>query len=207
MQQPQEINLLPERYKRDVTPFAMGIGTIILILIAVFAFLFYYSKLERERTDAVNEVAELQLQKVELEAAAGTLAADQTPEQELQEAITQLETYRVETSKFTEELIRLLPERGFFVRYFYQRDGLLEITVSFDQMQEAAQYYHELSQSPYVDAVRMGEIGTEAVAEQAVDEEEGASSDDSRTLPRYEASYELSMNLQDVNVDEEVEQP
>lgn len=206
MQQPQEINLLPERYKRDVTPIVMGIGTIILILIAVFAFLFYYSKLERERTDAVNEVAELQLQKVELEAEAGTLATDLSPEQELQDAISQLETYRVETSAFTEELIRLLPERGFFVRYFYQRDGLLELSVSFDQMQEAAQYYHELSQSPYVDAVRMGEIGTEAVADQTAEEEE-AGSDNARILPRYEATYELALNLQEVNEGEEVEQP
>ncbi|WYP25399.1 hypothetical protein NSQ54_13870 [Alkalihalobacillus sp. FSL W8-0930] len=207
MRQPQEINLLPERYKRDVTPLVIGIATIVLILIAVFAFLFYYSNLERERTVAVNEEAELQLQKVELEAAAGTFTADQTPEQQLQEAILQLESYRVETSAFTEELIQLLPERGFFIRYFYQRDGLLELSVSFDQMQEAAQYYHELSQSPYVDAVRMGEIGTEAVAEQNVDEEEEASSDEPRILPRYEATYELALNLQEVNGDEEVEQP
>lgn len=113
----------------------------------------------------------------------------------------------METSAFTEELIQLLPERGFFIRYFYQRDGLLELSVSFDQMQEAAQYYHELSQSPYVDAVRMGEIGTEAVAEQDLDDDEVASTEDSRTLPRYEATYELALNLQEVNADEEVEQP
>ncbi|MCM2675173.1 hypothetical protein [Alkalicoccobacillus plakortidis] len=199
----QEINLLPERYKRDITPFFIAVLTVVFVLVSVFIFLMYYSMLERERTVAVNEVSELQLQKVEIEAAAGTIETDLTPEQQLQDAVHQLDEYRVPTSEFTAELIELLPERGFFVRYFYQRDGLLEVTVSFDQMQEAAQYYDALFQNPIVDAVRMSDIGTEAVAELTDDEEQGNTvASNTLVKPRYEATYELALNLEETKLQE-----
>ncbi|TSB46238.1 hypothetical protein [Alkalicoccobacillus porphyridii] len=203
-----EINLLPERYKRDVTPLLIAALTLILILISFIVLLLVYANIERERTAAVNEAAELQLQKIELEAEAGVIVSDLTPEQQLQDAVNQLDEYRVPTSEFTAELIRLLPDRGYFIRYFYQRDGLLEVTVSFDQMQEAAHYYDELFQHPYVEAVRMNDIGTEAVAEIEGDEDSPVVSQEQMMIkPRYEATYEIALDLEQTKLMEEGESP
>src|SRR5690606_35290956 len=106
----------------------------------------------------------------------------------LYETITKVEKERIDSVPLLSHLISLLSERGFFESIDYQLDGVVQLSVQFDSSRDAASYLHELLQSPWLtDAKILSTTAKEEI-------EDGDKNKQEKVLPRYRASYQLSLN-------------
>ena len=94
------------------------------------------------------------------------------------------EAYQFDTVPLLHDLIRLLPQRGFFQSFDFTGPNLATVLVQFDTKADAAYYFARLEASPSISAISL-----ESVTSAEVSDEEVESSAD--ILPRYVATYAL----------------
>lgn len=191
-----DINLLPNKQKRSFSfmliPISAG-----AVLFLVFGWMMYSSfqlKAEQETlTDRLEKTTELvaALQATE----AGTVSSGQT----LQEYVDWLDGVQFSTVALLDDLVRRLPERGYFMNYEFDGSETVTLTVQFDQMKEVSQYLNELNESENVQTASLLTVSAADLTEETVDNE-------SRILPRYITDYEIVINKSNLRTNEEEEQ-
>lgn len=185
-----DINLLPQK-ERDRPAFLIAAISILLMAVIIWAILaFLAGSHEREQAvlaaQSVQVAAEQEAIRTQLEAAQGM-----NEEQQLKATVDWAEGYQFDTVPLLQELVSILPERGFFESFSYTGLDQAILSVQFDTAREAAYYLaqlkaSELIESATLDSVAQNEIDT-AETEEGVVVEEAIIEE----MPRYIASYTL----------------
>lgn len=181
-----EINLLPKKEHRKSSQLI--IVAIIFILIAIIISVIYFQgrSYENEMEQVNQKISTLQkLNNAQQEKLAEENAGNSVIK--LQEAVQWIEQYPVHTVPIMQNVISLLPERGFIQSFEYSNMDSILVTIQYDAARDAAFYLSSLKQSEWVrEAELMNVVAIETV------EETGSSNDsEGKTLPRYSAAYKI----------------
>ncbi|RLJ87224.1 PilN domain-containing protein [Planococcus citreus] len=180
-----DINLLPqkERDRPAVLIAAVAILLLAIIIWAVFAMMARAEANEQQalQVQAQGVMAEQAQIRNELEARQGM-----NEEQQLQATVEWAESYQFDTIPLLEELVSLLPARGFFQTFSYTGLDQAQLVVQFDSSREAAYYLAQLKSSELLTSATLDNVATEIFDEA---EEEEIIVDPSK--PRYLATYTL----------------
>ncbi|MGB6778668.1 MAG: fimbrial assembly protein [Planococcus citreus] len=195
-----DINLLPqkERDRPAVLIAAVAILLLAIIIWAVFAMMARAEANEQQalQVQAQGVMAEQAQIRSELEARQGM-----NEEQQLQATVEWAESYQFDTIPLLEELVSLLPARGFFQTFSYTGLDQAQLVVQFDSSREAAYYLAQLKSSELLTSATLDNVATEIFDEA---EEEEIIVDPSK--PRYLATYTLLFQDERIPVEgEEVE--
>ncbi|WP_142827714.1 PilN domain-containing protein [Planococcus soli] len=185
-----DINLLPQK-ERDRPAFLIAAISILLVAVTIWAVLAFMAgshtneqeTLVAQSTQVAAEQAAIRTQ---LEAAQGM-----NEEQQLKATVDWAESYQFDTVPLLQELVSMLPERGFFDSFSYTGLDQAILSVQFDTAREAAYYLaqlkaSELIESATLDGVAQNELETEEIVEGAVIEEAII-----QETPRYLATYTI----------------
>jgi type IV pilus assembly protein PilN len=175
-----DINLLPQKEtKRTAFTYSL-VGTAgLFILLALFMMLSWQNtiadtKKTDEKIEKTKQLIEAQQTKVLGAEAANSIG-------ELNKAVQDMVDYPVKTVPLLNELISLLPERGFIQEFEYSDKTIINLTVQFDSSREAAFYLSRLKTVEWIKEAEILEITTEEVG----------GSEEEKILPRYSAMYAL----------------
>ncbi|MDE4083813.1 fimbrial assembly protein [Planococcus maritimus] len=184
-----DINLLPqkERDRPAVLIAAVAILLLAIIIWAVFAMMARAEANEQQalQVQAQGVMAEQAQIRNELEARQGM-----NEEQQLQATVEWAESYQFDTIPLLEELVSLLPARGFFQTFSYTGLDQAQLVVQFDSSRESAYYLAQLKASELLSSATLDNVATEVLEEEA--EGEGTEENEAVTnAPRYLATYTL----------------
>ncbi|WP_079479525.1 PilN domain-containing protein [Halobacillus salinus] len=180
-----DINLLEEKEQPNRLPLLI-IGAGVFVLCLIIALFFWQHQALEEEQKLLNE--EVEALKTEQTAYQTTdQNEEQAQRQQLKEATQQLQATVFPTVALVENLIALLPERGYFQSYTYDDSGFIDIEVRFDSLQEVAAYTNALSERNYATGVEMGSVLTEQTNE---------SLNQFEYRPRYIANYTVTIDKQ-----------
>lgn len=189
-----DINLLYQKEKKK--PWALLTVIICLVLVALLltvSWIYYQSQMQK--VDQLNRelTANEELRKVYENSSAKNNQT--TPTDQLSKAIHWAQVNRKETYVLLQHLISLLPERGFISDFSFQAVGTVILSVQFDTTRQAADFLHHLQTSSYMKNTELQSIDTNQLEENV---------DDNQTeLPRYQAKYQLDLNLEALLTEEE----
>ena len=185
-----DINLLPQK-ERDRPAFLIAAISILALGIIIWAVLaFLANSHENEQAvlaaQSVQVASEQAAIRSQLEAAQGM-----NEEQQLKATVDWAESYQFDTVPLLEELVSILPERGFFDSFSYTGLDQAVLSVQFDTAREAAYYLAQLKTSELIekatlDSVAQNELDSAEAEEGILIEEESIIE-----TPRYIAAYTL----------------
>ncbi|MFP3357739.1 fimbrial assembly protein [Planococcus sp. SIMBA_143] len=180
-----DINLLPQK-ERDRPAVLIAAVAILLLAIIIWAVFAMMARAEANeqlalQVQAQGVMAEQAQIRNELEARQGM-----NEEQQLQATVEWAESYQFDTIPLLEELVSLLPARGFFQTFSYTGLDQAQLVVQFDSSREAAYYLAQLKSSELLTSATLDNVATEIFDEA---EEEEIIVDPSK--PRYLATYTL----------------
>lgn len=191
-----DINLLPqkERDRPAVLIAAVAILLLAILIWAVFAMMASAEADEQQALEAQAQgvMAEQAQIRNELEARQGM-----NEEQQLQATVEWAESYQFDTIPLLEELVSLLPARGFFQTFSYIGLDQAQLVVQFDSSREAAYYLAQLKSSELLASATLDNVETEIIDEAV---EEDVIIDPSE--PRYLATYTLLFQDERIPVEE-----
>ena len=180
-----DINLLPqkERDRPAVLIAAVAILLLALLIWAVFAMMASAETDEQQALEAQAQgvIAEQEQIRNELEERQGM-----NEEQQLQATVEWAESYQFDTIPLLEELVSLLPARGFFQTFSYTGLDQAQLIVQFDSSREAAYYLAQLKSSELLASATLDNVATE-IFDEATEEEVIVDPSE----PRYLATYTL----------------
>jgi type IV pilus assembly protein PilN len=178
-----DIDLLPKKKSRNLTnPLVYGICAFFLLFAAII--LLTFSNLVNKEVQTAEQ--DLQMVQQLREAKEDTINRPQnyTSAQRLETTVAWAEEYPVEMVPLMQNLVGLLPERGFIQSFSYGEAGTLNLTVQFDESRDAAYYLYHLNESPLYQTVNLSSISTSAVEAETTTE----------VLPRYIAKYSIEFD-------------
>lgn len=187
-----EVNLLTAKEKKDVTKWFLA-ATIVILLFSSFILLKVSNDrvqndiddLEKERAIVLAELTEIeQISQEKPVSFAEQLAI----------SIIELERVVIPSSQLLEEVVRLLPDRGYLMDFNFDHPDTVMFQARFDQIGAVAAYNYELTESRYIDSAILYNINTEVVGNEAGTEPELEINMDNDFLPRYIAYFELKVN-------------
>lgn len=184
-----DINLLPQK-ERDRPAVLIAAVAILLLAIIIWAVFAMMSRVEANEQQALQVqaqgvMAEQAQIRSELEARQGM-----NEEQQLQATVEWAESYQFDTIPLLEELVSLLPARGFFQTFSYTGLDQAQLVVQFDSSRESAYYLAQLKASELLSSATLDNVATEILEEQT----EGEESEENEAVtnaPRYLATYTL----------------
>lgn len=181
-----EINLLPKKEHRKSSQLMITAIICMLIVIALSVIHLQSSSYENEMAVVDQKITTLQkLNNAQQEKLAEDHAGNSVIK--LQEAVQWAEQYPVQTVPIMQNVISLLPERGFIESFEYSNVDSILVTIQYDAARDAAFYLSSLKQSEWV---KEAELMNVVAAE--IDEETGLNNDsEGKTLPRYSAAYKI----------------
>ncbi|MCM3441963.1 hypothetical protein AB3Z07_18840 [Metabacillus halosaccharovorans] len=187
-----EINLLPQKQQRNYTNLlVLLIISIVLLAGAITVFMMVNQKneqitqLEQEYQQVQQQTAVLQ-QQISQNDSSKAVA-------ELEKAIEWSMEYPIDFVPLLNELTKKLPEKGYFYSLEYANNTSLNLLVQFESSREAAYYLKRIKDSKLMNEVKL--VTVEAVPLE----------DQEDTVPRYLATYELSIDRNAVKAFEEEE--
>ncbi|QFT90057.1 hypothetical protein FIU87_15440 [Bacillus sp. THAF10] len=157
-----EIDLLPKKKSRNITtPLVYGICAFfcLFVIIMLFTFSNLVNKDVQTAQQELETAQELRIAKEE----AMNRPQSSSSEGKLAQTVVWAEEYPLEMVPVMQDLISLLPERGFIQSFSYDETGNLNLTVQFDESKDAAYFLHHLNQSPQYHSVDLSSISTAAI--------------------------------------------
>ncbi len=192
-----EINLLPRRERRNIASYV--IGGILLAMLLVGGMWFYLT-MQQMKEDVRTMEKELLIAKTEVLQAQKD-RADTTSLQasaKLEQAVKDAEKQHIKMVPVMAKVTSFLPERGMVQEFSYAETGIFTIQIQFDQRRDAAYFYKRLMDETWVKNVKLSVIEARDVAD---------GKGNSLGLPRYLASYEVTVNKEKVRkLEKETEQ-
>jgi type IV pilus assembly protein PilN len=189
-----EINLLPKKEHKKSSQLIIAI-LILLFFTMSFSVIFIQGNSYSSKIDSVDKQIE-SLQK--LNAAQETKMTDVEAGNsvvKLQEALIWAEQYPMETVPLMQNIITLLPERGFIKNFEYSNLDSVLITIQFDSTRDAAFYLSSLKQSEWVQEAALLKVMAVTMEEKTEKDETDTSinnSEEEKILPRYSAEYKIT---------------
>ncbi|MFP8782163.1 PilN domain-containing protein [Planococcus plakortidis] len=192
-----DINLLPQK-ERDRPAVLIAAVAILLLAVIIWAAFFMMARAEANEQQALEAqaqgvMAEQAQIRNELEARQGM-----NEEQQLQATVEWAESYQFDTIPLLEELVSLLPARGFFQTFSYTGLDQAQLVVQFDSSREAAYYLAQLKSSELLTSATLDNVTTEIF-----DEAEGEEVIIDPSEPRYLATYTLMFKDERIPVEGE----
>ncbi|MBM7605744.1 type IV pilus assembly protein PilN [Metabacillus crassostreae] len=173
-----EINLLPQKQKRDYTNLLIAASLIVIIITTVMIIVSLGNQKNKEISALQQEYTLAQKQTEVLQQQANQSNASSAVS-ELEKAISWSERYPVDFVPILNELTNILPEKGYFYGLDYENSSSLNLLIQFESSREAAFYLSRLKELEILETVKLSTI--ETVPLQNEDE----------TVPRYLATYQL----------------
>jgi type IV pilus assembly protein PilN len=193
-----EINLLPQKQqKRSITVRIIIMIALTMLLISLLTF-WQVQKYN-------NEIRHLEANIANFEQSITSLQQEVNVEStnsyvELSNAVEWSLTYPIKSVAVLKHLTSLLPERGFLLTYSYTETGLLSLTVQFDTKKEAAYYLSWLSESPWIEEVKLLQLSSSQIeATEGTPEIQGENKTESY-LPRYIGNFEITLNREAIRL-------
>ncbi|TWT08336.1 fimbrial assembly protein [Planococcus sp. CPCC 101016] len=185
-----DINLLPQK-ERDRPAFLIAAISILLaaaVIWAVLAFLANSHETEQAvlAAQSVQVAAEQEAIRTQLEAAQGM-----NEEQQLKATVDWAESYQFDTVPLLDELVSILPSRGFFDSFSYIGLDQATLSVQFDTAREAAYYLAQLKASESIESATLDSVAQNEL--ESAEAEEGVIIEEAiiQEMPRYIATYTL----------------
>lgn len=195
-----DINLLPHKTRRSP---AILFLTVILFLLTIIAFIigFFLYQGHKQELETIKSETEFTIKLREIEEEKQLSDSEVTDFDRLELKKEWILGQQISVVFLLNHFVSLLPERGFFQNYTYSDQGNVNISVQFDTAREAANYLHQLNQSSYILEATLQNLTTSPteVAEENVDSQ-------SDILPRYTATYQVTVNRAMVKLAETVEE-
>ena len=185
-----DINLLPQK-ERDRPAFLIAAISILAVAVIIWAVLaFLANSHENEQAvlaaQSVQVASEQAAIRSQLEAAQGM-----NEEQQLKATVDWAESYQFDTVPLLEELVSILPERGFFDSFSYTGLDQAVLSLQFDTAREAAYYLAQLKTSELIEKATLDSVAQNEL--DSAEAEEGILIEESITeTPRYIATYTLT---------------
>ncbi|MBS4176190.1 PilN domain-containing protein [Lederbergia citrea] len=186
-----DINLLQVKEKRQRPLLIVLLCIALLFVIFTVLLLINVQKEKKHNLALTNEIQEISLQVEEKEKMLDELQYGSSAAS-LESAVTWAKDEQLETVPILEQLIKLLPERGFLKEYTYETQNNIVMTVQFDTSRQAAYYLHELTNADWIIEASLQSIKVPEEAEEVVEATNKEVTPP--ILPRYEAIYNLSIN-------------
>lgn len=181
-----EINLLPKKEYRKSSQLIIAAIISIFFAIAISAVYFQGSSYGKEMELVDQKISNLQkLNNAQQEKLAEGNAGNSVIK--LQEAVQWAEQYPVQTVPIMQNIISLLPDRGFIQSFEYSNMDSILITVQYDASRDAAFYLSSLKQSEWVKEAELMNV----VADEIVEEARVKNDIQGKILPRYTAEYKI----------------
>lgn len=200
-----EVNLLPkyERYSNLSNILFIIFLVLFLILASLLTYFFFKERslLAEQETEITRLSQEKDILEARLSAVSGTVDATT-----ISDAVAFAETLAVPASKLVAEHMDFLPERGYLVNYVYDYQTVT-MEAHFETIPDAAHYMNSLVLSPYSLNERVDEIQTaeESPVDRPAEEEEENEEERIRydVLPRYQATYSIEVNHEELMGEED----
>lgn len=182
-----EINLLPQKQKKSIFIFLIA-GIVFFTFLVLFAIGYFIYDNKQQSLKNVESELELTVSLREIEEKKLTESKEVDSFSQLMTKIDWITKQKISLVFLLNHLVSLLPERGYFMNYQASDEGTVTINVQFDTPREAANYLHELNQSPYIAQASLQNLST-----QEINDEEN-SDEPFRYLPRYIANFNIEIN-------------
>ncbi|MEH7886783.1 hypothetical protein V7654_20980 [Bacillus sp. JJ1609] len=192
-----EINLLPKREHKKSSQLIIAI-LIILFFSISSSIIYIQGNKYNSKMDSIDKQIE-SLQKLnDAQQAKMTDVEASNSAVKLQKALKWAEQYPIETVPLMQNIITLLPERGFIQNFEYSNSDSVLITIQFDATRDTAFYLSSLKQSEWVQEAALLNIKAETMEEEKVEGESGTinNSEKEKILPRYSAEYKITFKPQ-----------
>ena len=178
-----DINLLPEKEKRRSALLMAALAILGAAVLFGGVLLMLSNSLSKETATLERQVASLQESQ---EAIRSDIHLSESADSKKQLALTVdwAEAYQFDTVPLLHDLIRLLPQRGFFQIFDFTGPNLATVLVQFDTKADAAYYFVRLQAAPSISTISL-----ESVTIDEMSDDETANSPD--ILPRYMATYTI----------------
>lgn len=187
-----DINLLPRKQARNITtPLVYGICGFFVLFVVILLVIFQHL-VSQDVARAERGLENVQALRAAKEDSIRT-PQNSSSAQRLESTVQWAEEYPVEMVPVMQELVRMLPNRGFVQSFSYAESGALNVTVQFDQSKDAAYYLYHLKGNSYFQNVDLSSVSTASVGEE----------EDADVLPRYIAQYSLEFDKAAIKAEEE----
>ena len=186
-----EINLLPKKEHKKSSMLIMAFAGILLFTVSAAIIYFQGNNFENrmasldKQIESVQKLNEVQQAKL-AEGKGGSSAV------KLQDAVNWAEQYPSDTVPLLQNIISLLPERGFIQNFEYSNTDSVVIKIQFDASRDAAFYLSSLKGSDWVEEVALMNIVAETNAEETETTNTPTEQDEVKVLPRYSAEFEIT---------------
>lgn len=199
-----DINLLPQKEKRSRVVIIVLLAGLLASLAGAGWTYFYQSILNQELSN-VKQQLELTKNLRMVQEQKVNEATSSSSVQMLEEKVRWIEQIPTSTVAILNEVVGLLPERGFFLQYQYTVSGDIMISAQFDTVREVSAYLAELKEAPFVEGVQMANVATSPVT--LPDHLQGDNESSSKYMPRYIAQFTIKLNQQELIALKEAKKP
>lgn len=191
-----DIDLLPKKKSRNVTtPLVYGICAFFL-LFATIILIIFFNMVNNDVKTAEQDLEMVQQLRIAIETGMNSPQSSSSAKR-LEDTVAWAEEYPLEMVPVMQDLIRLLPVRGFIQNFTYDETGLLNLSVQFDESKDAAYFLYHLNESLLYHSVELSSISTVDIG----------SEETVGVLPRYIGQYTLGFDRNAFQVvDEEDEE-
>jgi type IV pilus assembly protein PilN len=151
-----EINLLPKKEPRNITPYLIIVSTVLIVTIIGIVM---YSKVMDEKkriADVKAETQQVKLQQITEEKKIKDKSNGNATEQ-LRKIVEETEKKTLHSVDLMNRIVSLLPTKGYFKSYKYE-DGKITLHVLYKEYAEAAYYYKRLQDEEWVFSIKMSSI-------------------------------------------------
>jgi type IV pilus assembly protein PilN len=186
-----EINLLPKKEHKKSSTLIMAIAGVLLFTITFSIVFFQGNSYEKKMASLDQQIESIQkLNEVQQAKLAEGESGNSTVK--LQEAVNWAEQYPFDTVPLLQNIIALLPERGFIQEFEYSNSDSVIIKIQLDASRDAAFYLSSLKGSDdWVEDVTLLNIVAEK--ETAVSTTDASpEQEEVKVLPRYSAEFEIT---------------
>ena len=200
-----EINLLPEKETKKKSLFLLAIISIVIVLVGGI-FTFWLNKTFENKISSIEGQISTTEQLIALQQQKMTSYQSSDSLHQLEQMIEWANQYPIKKVPIFKKMTELLPERGFIQEFNYEDRGMIQLTVQFESSREAAFYLNHLHQSDWVESAKLNSVNAETrfydkqMGETIPDE---YSINNEEYIPRYMAEYEVTINKEVINQDQD----
>jgi type IV pilus assembly protein PilN len=200
-----EINLLPKKEHKKSSLLIMAIAGVLLFKITVSIVFFQGNSYEKKMASLDKQIESIQKLN-EVQQAKLAEGESSNSAVKLQDAVNWAEQYPFDTVPLLQNIISLLPERGFIQDFEYSNTDSVVIKIQLDASRDAAFYLSSLKGSDWVEDVTLVNIMADKKDEVTAVETIDASSEQEevKVLPRYSAEFEITFKPDFFKEDKEI---
>lgn len=187
-----EINLLPKREHKKSSQLIIAVLIILFFTVSSSIIYIQGNRYNSKIVSIDKQIESLQKLNDAQQAKMTDIEADNSAVK-LQTALKWAEQYPVETVPLMQNIISLLPERGFIQNFEYSNSDSVLITIQFDTTRDTAFYLSSLKQSEWVQEAALLNIKAITIEEEKVAGESGTVNNNviEKILPRYSGEYKI----------------